>query len=340
MLPVWYEDGWARDGNGRLQPVGAIRYDQPPELKDLTLAEKMLISRLRPAMSIQHLHHGGIASKGHVATFPRPIEDVAKILPWLPASVDVIRFKRQLEGRQDGSRAYLVRHTKLREALRWLKKHNKFYVDVEIDNEERWRAFCAAQPDESELTSIRVVVTGNPPADEQGDQGPAAHQHAAAVEAGAGDVEWCETAGMMMPTSVPVSIRNELIKLQRGDATASAIHLDWPVSRGTPVNEYSTRGFFSMSFPWLWPSGAGDFFDDRDRGADIQLFQWAEHLLLYEDGRFARDVAWPFIALNMIYRRRARERAQWYVKGGVDDAPLSTEQVGSGVRRCGRRCHA
>lgn len=334
LLPVWYEGGWdAESGSFR----GEARYDLPEELTGLSLAERLLISRLHPAISLQHLHHGGIASKGHVATFPRPVQQVANILPWLPESVEIIRFKRRTDNEPDRSRAYNVRHQAVRDALRWLKKHNKFYQDVVIDDQERWRAFQERQPDGQEIAGIQVVETG---AQQDNDHGPAPHQHTTVVEEGAGDVEWCETAGMLLPAGVPLNVRSELERLLRDGAPAAGTrdgapaartaHLDWPVAGSTPVSEYTTRGFFSMSFPWLFPSGCGDFFDDRPR--PVHLHEWAEHLLYYQDGRFAMDVAFPFITLNMVYRRRAREQATWLNKGQLDDPPVSVGDLQERVR--------
>jgi hypothetical protein len=59
----------------------------------------------------------------------------------------------------------------------------------------------------------------------------------------------------------------------------------------------------------------------------VSLKDWAEHRLYFEDGRFATDVAFSFIALNMVNRRMTREQSSWFVKGHLDDAPTSVGDV-------------
>lgn len=53
----------------------------PEELKDLTIIEQQLISRISPCINVHMLNHGGIASSGQCVTFPQEINEPAKIFP-------------------------------------------------------------------------------------------------------------------------------------------------------------------------------------------------------------------------------------------------------------------
>ena len=83
--PVW------RDASG------GKHYDDPDVLKCLTLAEKLLIARLSVAVTIHHLAHGGVASAGHVATSPKPVEAMAAVPPKTP----IRRNNRPCTSRRD-----------------------------------------------------------------------------------------------------------------------------------------------------------------------------------------------------------------------------------------------
>ena len=44
----------------------------------------------------------------------------------------------------------------------------------------------------------------------------------------------------------------------------------WPSIGGTPINEFTTEGYFSCAFPTLFPTGAGDFSGKRPN----QVHHW------------------------------------------------------------------
>ena len=86
-----------------------------------------------------------------------------------------------------------------------------------------------------------------------------------------------------------------------------------------------------MALPW----GVGCFFDDRPYGESLTFSDWLEHLVYYYDGRFAADVAFPFVALNMMYRRRAAEQSGWFLKSHVDEPPLNAAAIQDRIRSGG-----
>ena len=60
---------------------GVARFDLPAALADLAPSEKLLIARLSVTVAIHRLAHGGVASTGRVATFPKPVERMAVVSP-------------------------------------------------------------------------------------------------------------------------------------------------------------------------------------------------------------------------------------------------------------------
>ena len=80
--------------------------------------------------------------------------------------------------------------------------------------------------------------------------------------------------------------------------------IPWPTRENIPVSEFTTHYFFTLAFPCLFPYGTGDFFMNRIRTVS-SMSDWAQHLLWYDDGRFAHHPYFKFIAHNMIMRKRA-----------------------------------
>ena len=61
--------------------------------------------------------------------------------------------------------------------------------------------------------------------------------------------------------------------------------LMWPTIGGTRINKFSTEGYFSCTFPTLFPTGAADFLGQRQNAVTIR--NYFKHLMMYDDGRFA-----------------------------------------------------
>ena len=60
----------------------------------------------------------------------------------------------------------------------------------------------------------------------------------------------------------------------------------WPTIGGTPINEFTTEGYFSLAFPTLFPTGAAEFLGQRHNPVTIGCY--FKHLMMYDDGRFAK----------------------------------------------------
>lgn len=58
------------------------------------------------------------------------------------------------------------------------------------------------------------------------------------------------------PLTEHETVRQSLVDRQ-SDAAAST--LMWPANGGCLINEFTTEGYFSMTFPTLFPTSAADF---------------------------------------------------------------------------------
>jgi len=124
-LPVWYDK------------KGRPHYDIPAALKELTLAEQMLIQRISPYIPVIHIKNGTLGSRGHTVSFIQDITGICKEFPRLPEDVVMVKITRTqvTPAGENISRTFTVRRDKILRALSWLKAHNPLYADIDIKPE-------------------------------------------------------------------------------------------------------------------------------------------------------------------------------------------------------------
>ena len=121
--------------------------------------------------------------------------------------------------------------------------------------------------------------------------------------------------------------------VQDRQAASTTSTLMWLTIGGTPINEFTTEGYFSMAFPTLFPTGAADFLGQRCN--QVTIGYYFKHLLMYEDGRFATHPRFSFFALNTEMRWRALQAGRIYVRLHPGDAQLSLDELRDMVGRQG-----
>ena len=107
----------------------------------------------------------------------------------------------------------------------------------------------------------------------------------------------------------------------------------WPASSGTPINKFNTEGYISCAFPTLFPTGAADFVAPRPNA--VTIGNYFKHLLMYDDGRFARHPWFRYFSLNTEMRWHALQAGRIYVRQHPLDARLSVEELRDMVGREG-----
>jgi hypothetical protein len=80
-----------------------------------------------------------------------------------------------------------------------------------------------------------------------------------------------------------------------------------------------------MAFPWLFPGGIGDI--NEPRLHPIYVSDWAQNLLYYEDGRFAKDKLWSFFVLNYIYRHRNQASSHFFLSDFMGKIPPTLSEL-------------
>ena len=116
-LPTWIQNN-------------IIKYSVPPELQNLTIAEKLLIQRVSPLIPVIHIKNGSVGSRGHVVSFYQDISGICNELPKLPSDVSVVKVLRSgITGKGENvSRTLTVNRCRVINALRWLKTTIHFIV--------------------------------------------------------------------------------------------------------------------------------------------------------------------------------------------------------------------
>ena len=115
------------------------------------------------------------------------------------------------------------------------------------------------------------------------------------------------------------------ILAQNGNKNVSTTRMSWPARGVKPINDFSDEKLFCLAFPWLYPGGVGDF--NEIRRTPITEADWAENLLHYQDGRFAKDKLWCFFTLNYIYRHRNMSQSRFFVKDFLGQEPPTLDEL-------------
>lgn len=107
--------------------------DVPDCLSCLTYVERLLIARVACLVSVHVLKYGQHGFSQNVISFPQDCLSVAKTLPVLPESVQMLLVVRHREGKPSVNAS--VSKERIREALVWLQQHNPHYTDIIIDDD-------------------------------------------------------------------------------------------------------------------------------------------------------------------------------------------------------------
>ena len=137
-----------------------------------------------------------------------------------------------------------------------------------------------------------------------------------------------------VPNATQQRTEQETIKESLQNLQSRSSHtLTWPTIGGSPINEFTTEGYFSMVFPTLFPTGAADFLGLQSN--QVTIDNYITHLLKYDDGRFARHPRFRFFALNTEMRWRALQAGRIYIKQHPGDAQLTVDELRDMVGREG-----
>ena len=267
----------------------------------------MLISAVIPIMTIYRLRHGQYGYRGHVINLPQDLTTFATSLPRLPKELDILIVRK--EGSDCTHRDFRVRKSVVLGALLWLKHHNKYYRNVNIDYDS-----LNELPEDGNLSGLTGIKTSRNVEEDR----PLLEND-----------ENSHDAESFVPIAAQKLTELEAVKKSVADGQKSSPRniVPWPPRDDAPINEFVTEGYISCAFPTLFPTGAGDFLAPRERV--VTVGNYFKHLMRYDDGRFARHPRFRYFALNSEMRWRALQTRRVYIKQHPSDARLSLDKLRS-----------
>ena len=276
---------------------------QPECLKQLNMVEAAAIARICPVQNIFKMKGGGVGQKGHSVSFQQDVEAFARSLPRKQSELPYIIIKAPNQTCTLRANAVYIL-----EALEFLKEHNPFYKDIEIDQE-----VLATYPSDrtTPLTGLRCHNTEEEVTDE-------ALEAMANIEQGDGEelpepnVE--DIAPSMVGAEVPQKTVREFIKeaVLQGSQEKERM-VPWPKRENKPASEFC-EGFYSMAFPHLFPYGMADRTTTGRQNRTPDYLPWMQHLIRYHDGRFARDIRFVLYTVNAYRRHKGLTVSNVYAK--------------------------
>ena len=129
------------------------------------------------------------------------------------------------------------------------------------------------------------------------------------------------------------TVRKSVQEHQSSQPSQALSVVRWPPSVNSPINEFTTEGYMSCVFPTLFPTGGADFVAPRQHAVTVGIY--FKHLMMYEDGRFAKHPRFRYFALDTEMRWRALQTGRIYVRQHPQDAQLSVEELRDMVGRDG-----
>lgn len=267
----------------------------PPQLKDLTWAEKIVIARVRTGIFSIKVACGPRKMKANVIAFQQPIPTVYDILPLplcdldevlavlfvgpcVPSASELEEMKRT---------PALIRRNIVKNALEWLKNNHRDYKSVEISYRN-----LNTYPEGDVPVSICVI-----PKKTDTNKTPESTSVYDKEEEDGSESGPCPytVSGLMGPHLWTKGYKNlgaiALGHLGRGQKMLALGHASEPESI------YHNPSLYPSMFPWLFPYGLGGL-ENENIEKKISTLRHKRHLLLYHDKRFQLDPFFSIVALN------------------------------------------
>ena len=298
-----------------LSMISGVCMGRRDGLPELSFAEVMAISRTRLfSTTVQLVPEHANRLHGTCISFPHAApEKILSSLPSLPDSnINMIFVGTSDDWRKRRAdilgkyypllyRNFTIRAGAILQWLKFLKLHHCFYGDISIDDTHAYdlENFFSTLANDSHVCSASEI----------------AEIHAAATS----DVaENRDGTGVERFEHVMITGRQEVPGVNVLDALADVLDApvpdSVPITRdAVPVNEFTDAGeLLSTAFPTLFLLGDAGF------KATVTLKQ-ARYLMLFHDGRFAKDPRFLFYVHNLIQRHSAIRQVKKMSLTGTED---------------------
>ena len=288
----------------------------PPELKNLTQIEEMLIARALPIMRVYIKPGGQRGFSGHCINLPQNVTELATSLPRYPKDLAVIIVK--MKGKDNTFKDVTVRKQKVHDALVWLIRNNPFYSEVTTDanalnllpDNGVLPDLITVETDDDIVSDIETCTDVGPPTDNPSE-----------------DVVYNNLTEMssFLPVGEQQQQELEAVRNQLSEKEPMA----WPSLDREPLNEYQVSHLATMAFP----DGKGD---PTNQGLlrDVPFQERIKHLLKFAeiiDGkwvyRLANHPRFSYWALNMIQRKRILQQSGIFLKQNPGEAHLTINEL-------------
>ncbi|XP_076872152.1 uncharacterized protein LOC143522233 [Brachyhypopomus gauderio] len=256
--------------NLSLEPV-------PAELQVLNSLEQHLIAMHIPFMRIVSLPKGGQNGvHGPVTCVPSNMTDVVDVLPRSENIDQMIRVKLKRKLTYKGHYKYeFVSPDKIQSSLMYLQKYNKFYSNIQFNNDWINPLSKTAEADDNDAYDQCVTEEKHDYGDSENDNiDETLHDR--------------QQHGMFMDTCLqPVDVAQEILD-QHFDGIISVA----PAEGNNPVRLLTDESNEAKCFPVLFPKGTGTFHDNRPER--LTLSRYLNTRILNADGRFAKNLDYIF----------------------------------------------
>ena len=269
--------------------LGAV----PPQLKNLTFAEQMMVARIRHNRCLVRVSSGRAKMIANCIMFSTPTVEVYNVLPPSSTELNEVLAFVFLGSAKPTPEEYkrtpmLVRRKNVLAALEWLKVNHADYADLQISKEN-----LASYPEEGPP----VVVDYRPMAPEESNRiATAMSKHDGDEEIGTEDGPCPFTVqGMTSEEYAKMSMKSLKIKamqhLEQGGRLLGIGHSEEPQSM------YDNPQIYPQMFPWLFPYGLGGIGQaiHKKKLSNAAHKRW---LLMFHDKRFQTDLYFPIVAFN------------------------------------------
>jgi len=174
----------------------------------------------------------------------------------------------------------------VKDALQWLVKNNPYYFDVHI-SEENLNSLPNSGNVFEDVTCI-VEDTSKTNGTEEPHQG-----------------NDDDEITLVFETGIPMFG-------QPSSKDKAEVVLKWPEIGKDAINEFKTPGYVVMAFPCLFPFGKADLRTPREK--NVSPLRYFQHLMRYEDERFAKHPRFRYFALNSTMRWTALKNGGLFVQ--------------------------
>jgi len=264
----------------------------PTCLKDLSFAEKLMISRMYYNKFIVRVGCGQVKLKGNVILFTKPMQKVYAVLPppkdELQEVLAVVFFGPTQPTLDDYKRTpLLVRHKKVIDALSWLKLNHSGYQDLSIsfENLSQYR-----EDEPPVVVEWRWSTNGT-----MQPEGLSKHSQDAGEEEGVTEGK-CPFIVHGLTSDRLFGKTTEQLKslaLNHMENNGFALGIGHAAE---PESIFNNPDLYPLAFPWLFPYGLGGI----KNGRQIRVSESVriKHLLMYHDKRFQLDPTFVLMAFN------------------------------------------